>query len=256
MLHQEPAAERKREGRSWDSRLVTSPHLRLAKRLAEELVKKHGEEILGVGVMGSVGLGEEGPYSDVDLLVLAKHRGDLEDTMRDGIPVNYTWRTPAEAEEDISTPNDWLVGLLSGWRSLKILYDPQGAFERHAEKAREASPELFARSARVSLARSLGLLRMLRGALASGKEEAAEVALWFTGGAAGALACLLGHVPRSGKTLFAELAAISPLGQRIHRLRYGWAVVEDPGAQAEEIWEALLGLAAEADISVDDLDLE
>lgn len=219
-------------------------------------MKQDGEEILGVGVMGSVGLGEEGPHSDVDVLVLARHRGDLDDTVRDGIPVNFLWRTPAEAEEDISTPNDWLVGLLSGWRTLKIFYDPTGAFERLAEKAREASPELFARSARMSLTRSLGLLRMLRGALASGREEAAEVALWFTGGAAGALACLLRHVPRSGKTLFAELAALSPLGQKIEQLRYGRPAVEDPGALAEEIWEALRRLAAESGITVDDSGLE
>ncbi len=219
-------------------------------------MKQYGEEILGVGVMGSVGLGEEGPHSDVDMLVLARHRGDLDDTVRDGIPVNFLWRTPSEAEEDISTPNDWLVGHLSGWRSLKILYDPTGGLERLAEKARRTSPELFAGSARVSLARSIGHLRMLRGALASGRAEAAEVALWFTGGAAGALACFLAHVPRSGKTLFAELAELSPLGQQIHRLRYGWEAVADPGALAEEIWEALFRLAREAEIPVDDLERE
>lgn len=231
---------------------MASPHQRLAKRLADELVEQYGDEILGVGVMGSVGLGEEGRHSDVDLLVLARQRGSIKDTMRNGIPVSYTRRTPEEAEEDISTPNDWLVGRLSGWWSLKILYDPTGAFERLANRARRTPPEVFSRSARMSLLRSLGLLRMLRGALASGKEEAAEVALWFTGGTAGALACLLPHVPRSGKTLFAELAALSPLGQQIKQLRYNRPMVEDPGALAEEIWADLLRLAAESGITVDD----
>lgn len=233
---------------------MASRHERLAERIAKELVEQYGNEILGVGVMGTVGLGEEGPSSDVDMLVLAKHRGSVEDTMRDGIPVNYTWRTSSEAEEDISTPDDWFVGLLSGWRSLKILYDPTGAFKRLADRAQITPPELFSRSARVSLLRSHGLLRMLRGALASGQEEAAEVALWFSGGAAGALACLLRHVPRSGKTLFAELATLSPLGKKIAQLRYGRPVVEDPGALAEEIWEALLGLAVDSGISIDDSD--
>lgn len=130
----------------------------LAQCIAEELGEQYGDEILGVGVMGSVGLGEEGPYSDVDMLVLASHRGALDDSMREGIPVSYLWRTPSEAEEDISTPNDWLVGTLSGWWSLKILYDPTGALKRLAERARRTPPELLARSARMSLVGSLARL--------------------------------------------------------------------------------------------------
>lgn len=239
--------------RGHTAKLVTR-HLELAQRVAKELVAKHGRDVLAVGVMGSVALGEEGPFSDVDVIVLAKRAGSFEKSVRDGILISGLWQTLKEAETDVTEPSEAPIETLSGWWSLRVLYDPTGVLERLAARARGASAEFFRDSARMALLGAREDFGKVRNAVRSGKDDdVAEMSIWFSGAAAVALSCILHHVPHSGRTLFAEVRDLPLPGKDIVRLRYERLNAEETGALAEDIWERLLGVAGEKGVPVDDL---
>lgn len=235
---------------------VESPHLDLARRVAQDLLEERGDDILAVGIMGSVALGETSQFSDIDMIVITRRRDPegWQQRIVDGILVSGLQMTREEAERSVTTPNLDLPEILSGWRSVLPIHDPDGILARLKEEAGSVPMELFRKSSRLALLTTVEDLGKLRDALEAGRlDEAREMSIWYTGSAITALANILGHVPRSGKTLAQDVRRLSPIGEDLWRLRTQPVEAETMRRLAEGTWAAILRAAEESGITVEDL---
>src|SRR5438093_12907768 len=81
-----------------------------------------------------------------------------------------------------------LNAALGGWRSLKPLYDPSGLLRALMKRAKHPTAAQFREAARRALIETYEDLGKVRNAVAAAdEEEASEVAIWYSGAAAGAL---------------------------------------------------------------------
>ncbi len=219
----------------------SSRRLAIAKAIAAELLQREGRNLVGVGVYGSVARGEERAFSDVDLLaVLRKKRARPRMFVRGGVLVSLLQTTPREASAEVRGSPWNLPEALSGWRSMRILYDPQGILRRLRVRARHPTPSQFRRVVRRDFLGVYEDYGKLRNALeARDADEAREMAIWFTQGAMLLLFCLEQHVARTGRQLFVELHSFGPLGRAIQRLRYEPLSIREADRLARSIWSSL-----------------
>lgn len=238
-----------------EERVVDSPRLALAKRMAAELRRREGSNLVAAGVYGSVARGTERRYSDVDLLVVVKRkRPSLGIQMRDGILVTILQHTPSDARTEVLGSRADLNNALGGWRSLRPLYDPTRLLRTLRDRARRPAPTQFLLAARRALLETYEDLGKLRNAVSSGDlDEAREMAIWFTGGAMGALYDMEGHVLATGRRAFVEVRRRGRLGKEIRLLRYESRSLRETSRLAEEIWAGLLRRARQRGIAVGDL---
>ncbi len=232
-----------------------SPRLALAKRLAADLRRRQGANLVAVGVYGSVARRAERPHSDLDLLVVVrKRRPSLGIRMLDGVLVTILQETAAEARDEVTGSRADLNEALGGWRSMRALYDPTGLLRRLRARADRPRPDQLRRAARRALLETYEDLGKLRDAVAAGDgEEAREMAIWFTGGAMGAWFDLHGHVLRTGRRAFIELRGSGRVGQDIRSLRYASHSPSETLRIAEGVWSALRRAARRRGVRAEDL---
>lgn len=235
--------------------MPTSSRLALARRIAAELRREEGTNLVGVGVYGSAARGTERAHSDLDLLVVvrAKRRAPRK-TIRDGVLVTFHRLDMEEARAEVLEPHPGLPEALSGWRSLRPLHDPQGLLRRLKARAQDVPTAQWRVAARRALLEAYEDLGKLRNALESKDlEEAREMAIWFTNGAMSAVFCLEEHVVETDARIFAELRRRGALGAAICRLRHERLDLASTSRLAERIWPELLARSSRKGVPVADL---
>ena len=226
--------------------MAATRRLALAKSIAADLQRQEGRNLVAVGVYGSVARGEERRHSDVDMLVVVRHKkGRIRHTMRAGTLVTILQQTPAEARSEVTGPHPGLNAALGGWRSLRPLYDPSGLLRRLRAQARRPSVRAFRTAARLHFVETYEDLGKLWDAIEEGDaDEAREMAIWFSGAAMGTLFDLEAHVLRTGRRAFVEIRRYQKLGAAVRRLRYDPLSLPESLRLSEYVWSELLDRAA------------
>ena len=232
-----------------------SRRLVLARSLLGEIRSREGANLVAVGVYGSVARGSERRHSDLDLLVVVRRkRPSLGIQVRNGVLVTLLQYTPREAREEVLGARADLNGVLGGWQSMRPLYDPSGLLRDLRARARRPTREQFLAAARRAMLETYEDQGKERNAVAAGDaEEAREMAIWFTGGAMGALFDIDAQVLPTGRRAFIELHRWGSLGEAIRSLRYESQSLLETGRLAEAIWNSLLDRARQLGLAVDDL---
>src|SRR3972149_2345855 len=168
------------KGRLIPGGMARSLHACLAQTVTQGLRRQEGGNLVAVGVYGSVAAGRERPSSDLDLFVVVrKHRPRLRFHVREGVLVALNVRTREEARADAVTPRSSLPEALSGWRSMRPLYDPSGFLRALRTRALRTPASRFRESAREGFLQAYEDLGKLRTAGHSRDREGwREVAIW------------------------------------------------------------------------------
>lgn len=232
--------------------MASTGRLALAKEIAVELRQREGRNLVAVGVYGSVALGQERRHSDVDLLVVVrKKRRTIRHTLREGILVTILQLTALEAREEATGSRADINDALGGWRSIRPLYDPSGLLTRLRSQARRPSPRRFEAAAlRAFLETYEDYGKLLNATEAGDRDEAREMAIWFSGGAMGVLLDLEGRVLKTGRRAFVEIRRYGALGASIRRLRYETLSVRETRRLADRVWRTLLARAKSKGVRV------
>jgi len=106
--------------------------LRVARGLADEFDPKRRSAVV---LAGSWARGDAREASDIDLWVIGRRKGDVI-FERDGRQVSVRYGTVAGDRREMRTPTR-LGGVVPGWRSAKVLRDPNGAAARLRSEARQ-----------------------------------------------------------------------------------------------------------------------
>ena len=127
---------------------------------------------------------------------------------------------------------------------MRPLHDPSGLLRRLKSQAQRPSVKAFRKSAQIHFFETFEDLGKLWNAIAAGdREEAVEMAIWFSGAAMGTLFDLDGHVLMTGRQAFVELRRYGKVGAAIRRLRYASPSVREMQRLSEFIWGRLLDRA-------------
>jgi len=225
--------------------MAPSRRLELAKTLANELKARQGRNLVAVGVYGSVARGEERAHSDVDVLVVVRRpRAAIHHVVRDGVLITILQQTPEQARAEVLGARPDLNAALGGWRSLKPLYDPSRLLRALMKRANHPTAAQFREAARRALLETYEDLGKVRNAVAAeDEEEAREMAIWYSGAAAGALLDLHRHVLGTGRRAFVAIRQYGAVGEAIRRLRHETLSLEETRRLAEASWADLLALA-------------
>lgn len=194
-------------------------------------------------------------HSDLDLIVVVlRKRSTLTSQIRNGTLVTILQRTPEEARQEVVGGHPGLSEALSGWRSMRALYDPRGLLASLRARSRRPTASQFREAARRALLDTYEDLGKLRDAVAAGDvAEAREMAIWFTGGAMALLFDLKGHVLQTGRLAFIEARRLAPVGGSICDLRYRGHSLAATSCLAESIWADLSRKAHHQGIRTDDV---
>ncbi len=224
----------------------------LSRRIARELRHQEGRNLVAVGVFGSVARGEDRGFSDIDLLVVVrKKRARLRHHMREGTLVTVLQETPADARREVLGSGPWLNDSMAGWRSMRALYDPTRLIAKLRHHARNPPAAQFRESAKNALLEAYEDYGKLRNAIAAGdREEAREMALWFTSAAMGFTLDLEGHVLSTGRRAFIEVGRHGALGRAIRRLRYGRLSLREIERLSDWMWAEVLRRARRKGVEV------
>ena len=222
-----------------------SRRLSIAKAFVSELRQREGPNLVAAGVYGSVARGEDREHSDIDLLVVVRrHRRSISHRMLEGTLVTVLQLTPDEARAEVHGSRAGLNDVLGGWRSLRPLHDPRGLLARLRRHAMHPSKSQFHGAAAMHLLETFEDLGKLRNAVVAGdREEAREMAVWYTGAAMGSLHDLDGRVLTTGRRGFIELRGHGTLDEAVRRLRYETLSLRETARVAERIWSDLVALA-------------
>lgn len=240
---------------SWNApAMATSRRLELAEILAAELRRREGRNLVAVGVYGSVARGEERAHSDVDLLIVVRRkRATIRHVVREGILVTILQQTPDEAKEEVTGSRSDIHDALGGWQSMRPLYDPSGLLRQLTRRSKKPTREQFREATRRAFLETYEDLGKLRNALAAGdREEAREMAIWYSGCAMGILLDLNGRVLRTGRRAFIEIRRYGAVGEAVRRLRYRTVSLRETRRLAEFVWIALLARARHEGIHLPD----
>ncbi len=172
---------------------------------------------------------------------------------RDGTLVSVLRMSTEEARAEVLAPSPYLPEILSGWRTVRALYDRTGLLRKLRARARRPRVSLFRESAGLAILGALEDYGKLRNAVcAKSRGEAREMAIWFTGAVIQALFCLERRVPRSGRTLFIDGRKL-PQGFAVWALRYRDLSLGDMNRRAQAIWRGVSARAREQGIRLEGL---
>ncbi len=222
--------------------MTASSRLELAKSMTTRIRRREGRNLLAVGLYGSVSRGEDRAHSDIDLVLVFKSKRKRQQMlMRNGVLVSLLQMTREEAADEVGGYGWNLPEALSGWRSVQALYDPRGLLRRLRDRSWRPSAQQFREAARRGFFGTYEDYGKLLNALEAGDaEEAREMAVWFTEGAAMILLCLERHVVSTGRRVFAELPNQRGPGKAIRRLRYETLSLDETTRLARSVWTSLL----------------
>jgi len=230
--------------------MVPSRRLEIAESLVAQYRKRYGRSLVGMGVFGSVGRGDDRTGSDIDMLVVTREMaqrnssGSVEhpkSRIIDGIAVTFLQWTTKQAREEVMGSRKDLNGALAGWRSLRPLYDPDNFLAMLRRRSFHPTPAQWRGATRQALLETFEDLGKLRNAVESEDlDELREMVIWYTDGAMGCLFDLERFVLSTGRRAFIEALRFGSTGRAIRQLRYG---NESPGVAsrlAETIWSDLI----------------
>src|SRR5207247_254434 len=105
--------------------------------------------------------------------------------------------------------------VLGGWTALKPLYDPTRLLRRLIARARRTPPRQFREATYWACLEVYEDVGKLWNAIEAGDaDEACEMAIWFSGAAAGALLDLHAHVLKTGRRAIVEASRSGRPGER------------------------------------------
>lgn len=106
--------------------------LRIAHELKKKILKKHGNNVLGIAIYGSVAKNQDRAYSDLEMFVVTKRKQAVRDVRyvyRDmTVEVAYTSARTVLREARRVTPN-WAIEADS-YRSYAVLYEQKAWFKK------------------------------------------------------------------------------------------------------------------------------
>lgn len=225
--------------------------LALVRSFANALVQRHGPAVAAVGIYGSVARGDEGPHSDVDVLVLSYSPlfPPPSPHLFGEMIVWINSYTLADAERELSEPSAGYPERLGGWLEILPIYDPHLQIRRLQELARSAPADLFRKSAELALLGARDMLSKIRNCRARYDEDGLrEASQWLTLYAAWAVASLNRTPFRTDNEIFTahRRFASVPRGYEVIRdLRYGRTPKEELYQTAEGLWDNLERFARE-----------
>ncbi len=235
--------------------MTTPSRLELARAVTAQLRRRQGRNLLAVGLYGSVSRGDDRAHSDIDLVLVVRSRKTrLRMLVRDGVLVSLLQVTRDEATDEVRGYAWNLPEVLSGWRSVQALYDPSGLLRRLRDRSGRPSAHQFREAARRGFLGTYEDYGKLLNALEAGDaEEAREMAIWFTEGAAMIFLCIERHVVSTGRRVFAELPNQRGFGNAIRRLRYETLSVDETMRLAQSVWTSLLRRARAQRIAIPEM---
>ncbi len=162
--------------------------LALARVLAQRVLAKYGDAVLGIALYGSVARRADTPYSDIELRVVtntsvAEHDVEYVHSSGAKIQINYE-----QAENYLrragSVDTDWPIWAAQ-YRQQMVLYEREGFFARTQQVAESLKDEDFRAAQAQLIAEDLyELMQKIRGAWEQKKEENlrwwAGRLLWFS----------------------------------------------------------------------------
>jgi kanamycin nucleotidyltransferase len=222
--------------------MAASRRLALAKSITADLRGREGRNLLAVGLYGSVARGEERRHSDIDLLVVVRRKSPrIHHEVKEGIVATILQQTAEEAKSEVTGSRPDLNAILGGWTSLKPLYDPTGILQRLRARARRTSARQFREASYWACLEAYEDVGKLWNAIEAGDmDEAREMAIWFSGAAAGALLDLHAHVLKTGRRGIVEASRFGKGGGAVRRLRYDALSLAEMGHLSELVWTELL----------------
>lgn len=121
--------------------------------VTERILKKYGEDVLATGVTGSVGRGADAKNSDIDFNVLVRDSRRLHSHrfVLGGCLFSVAARTEGDWVEELTRPNYGLPLVVGSLKSMRVIYDPSGDFNRLRKKAESLPAECWGNAVRVGL---------------------------------------------------------------------------------------------------------
>jgi len=124
--------------------LTHEERISLAKAITGRAAQELGERLILVGLVGSVARCLDTPWSDLDMYVFLRGRGEKgRHFLMRGVAVGYCVEEVETMEEILTHPQErwpFLMGLLD---SLQVLHGDPGQQERWMEMGRACPPESF-----------------------------------------------------------------------------------------------------------------
>lgn len=131
--------------------MAESERLRLAKAISKMISQKYGDEILLVGVYGSVAKGEDMDYSDIDMYVVTKNLTTQKYLAYKGVPITIHFKTEKEVSEAIRNVTSIWPAEAHQFLSPKILYGSRKLLNRWQKMVKEIPEGDFRKAASTAL---------------------------------------------------------------------------------------------------------
>ncbi len=206
---------------------IVGKKLRVAKRIVRELKSQLGEDLLAVGVCGSVARGTAERYSDIDHLIIIK-RPHPEMPLYKILENTYCslfYETPQSIDAQLHSANHELSEILGGLTKILPLYDPRKILLKIEAEAQRIPVGIFHKSAELALLHSYEDFCRTKNAYLAGDEIVLKDNVYaVTGSAANIVAALNQRYFVSDREIFKAHRSFRKLPRdydRIELLRYG-----------------------------------
>ncbi len=119
--------------------------LEMIHQIKDRFLHKHGEDIIAIGVYGSVGLGKDGPYSDIEMHVVTKNGISLKghEFIYDKFKIEISTNQKDEIYKEASEVTDMWPIKAGSYVNILPIYDPSNIFEELKGLPFQAQDEEF-----------------------------------------------------------------------------------------------------------------
>jgi kanamycin nucleotidyltransferase len=131
--------------------MAKSEKVKIAEIISEMILQKYGDEILLVGVYGSVATGEDTDYSDIDMYVVTKNLTSQKYFAYKGVPVTIHYKTEKEVLEAIRNVTSTWPAEVHQFLAPKILYGSKRLLNKWKRVAKRIPEEDFRKAASTAL---------------------------------------------------------------------------------------------------------
>ncbi len=141
-----------------------------AQHVSSALLKRYPDDIIAVGVLGSVARREDREHSDIDLHVIVKEGASLASHffVLDGCYFSVSVKTEKAWIADLTRPKSGLCLTAEAFGSVLVLHDPTGAFKKLRALAEALPDEAWKSAIRDGLAGMVEDLGRVRNLYAEG----------------------------------------------------------------------------------------
>lgn len=131
--------------------MANSEKLEMAKAISKMILQKYGDEILLVGVYGSVARREDRDYSDIDMYVVTKNLTSQKYFAYKGVPFTIHFKTEKQVVETIKNVTSTWPAEVHQFLSPKILYDSRKLPDEWKRIVKSIPKEDFRKAASTAL---------------------------------------------------------------------------------------------------------